>query len=63
MIGDPTQNIMLLGDSNFQDRHLSWVRSDDGLLAPLVHHHRLLVHEVTDPEFRQQAANLILFSK
>ena len=37
---DPTPNIVLMGDLNFQDQNLSWRRSDDGLLVPLVHGHR-----------------------
>ena len=36
---DPTPNIVLMGDFNFQDQTLSWRRSDDGLLVPLVHGH------------------------
>ena len=54
---DPMPNIVLLGDFNFQNQNLSWVRSDDGLLVPLVHGHRLL-DEDGGPQVRQQAAKL-----
>ena len=47
----------MLGDFNFQNQNLSWVRSDDGLLVPLVHGHRLL-DEDGGPQVRQQAAKL-----
>ena len=29
-----------MGEFNFQDKNLTWTRSDDGLLVPLVHTHR-----------------------
>ena len=48
---------MLLGDFNFQDQNLSWIRSDAGHLVPRVHGHRLEGREGS-PQVRQQAANL-----
>ena len=39
-LGDPTPNIVIMGDFNFPDQHLSWKSSDDGFLVPLVHGHR-----------------------
>ena len=54
---DPIPNIVLLGDFNFRDQNLSCVRSDDGLLLPLVHGHRLVSADDT-PQVTQQAAEL-----
>ena len=54
---DPTPNIVLMGDFNFQDKNLSWIRSDDGLLVPLVHGHRQLSAD-DGVQVRQQAAKL-----
>ena len=54
---DPTPNIVLMGDFNFQSKNLSWIRSDDGFLVPQVHTFKQGVagdgHHV-----RQQAAKL-----
>jgi hypothetical protein len=55
---DPTPNIVLMGDFNFQDKHLSWVRSEDGILVPLVHGHRQSAAE-EGQQVRQQAARLV----
>jgi hypothetical protein len=54
---EPTPNIVLMGDFNFQDKHLSWIRSDDGVLVPVVHDHRQHAGE-DGPQVRQQAARL-----
>ena len=43
-LSDPVPNIIFLGDFNFQDQNLSWVRSEDGLLVPLVHSLRFKVY-------------------
>ena len=53
----PTPTIVLMGDLNFQDKNLSWKRSEDGFLVPLVHPHR---DGATDGGLlvRQQAARL-----
>ena len=57
---EPTPNIVLMGDFNFPDKHLSWVRSD-GVLVALVHDHRQ--HAGGDgPQVRQQAARLCDFA-
>ena len=54
---DPLPKVVLMGDFNFQDRTVSWSRSDDGLLVPLVHGHRQ--PSASDgPQVRQQAAKL-----
>ena len=47
----------MLGDFNFQEQNLAWVRSDDGLLVPLVHSHRLVSADGAQ-QVRQQAAKL-----
>lgn len=53
----PTPNRVLMGDLNFRDRNLSWIRSDDGILVPVVHEHRQV--SVDDgPQIRQQAARI-----
>ena len=54
---DPCPNIVLMGDLNFQDRNLSWVRSDEGFLVPIVHTFRQC-NDDDGPKVRQQAANL-----
>ena len=53
----PTPNIALMGDFNFPDKDLSWVRSDDGVLVPLVHGHRATATE-GGCQVRQQASRL-----
>ena len=54
----PTPNIVLLGDFNFQDKNLSWARSTEGFLVPLVHAHRLGAASESSHHVRQQAAKL-----
>ena len=53
----PTPNIVLMGDFNFQDKNLSWVKSSDGLLIPIVHDH---TENTTEDgiQVRHQAAKL-----
>ena len=58
---EPTPNIVLMGDFNFPNQHMSWVRSDDGHLLPIVHGHREDVHS-EGVHVRQQAAKLSEFA-
>ena len=46
-----------MGDLNFQDQHLSWKSTEDGLLFPVVHGHRQADAQV-GVQVRQQAAKL-----
>ena len=54
---DPTPNIVMMGDFNFQDKNLSWIRSEDGLLVPLVHDHREVAGD-GGVQVRHQASKL-----